>query len=429
MMSTTTKNRYYYLGDLLIRKEYFGTFILMRNGKRYIVDNVFFKNLKNINSGDLIDTSNKKNLEFINDLLSKKIITKNRNKKGRVKILNNKFISNDCLSYPRTVYWECINFCNYDCIHCYSSSGGNNKDDYMPFSIVKRILEEFDRYGLEFLSIGGGEPLLYPDIYKVIKYCSNLKIAVEITTNGSLLNQDSIKRLKKAGLKFIQVSLDGSNKKTYEQIRKNGNFNHVVNAMAKVSKNFTLSVCTVINKLNKDEIIEILKIAKRVGAKHYRILPQMDAGRGANISRLRLRKRELKKIYFTISRYKKSERAINIQFNENLISPKEKNIFWMPVNHFGCPAGRTTCSINTKGNVYPCSFMANDELICGNIVKDSLLNIWKKSKVLENLRNLNKIYGKCNRCKYLSECRGGCRAAAYLKYGKINASDPLCSVS
>lgn len=422
------KNKYYYIGELLIRKEHFGTLILMKNGKRYLVDNVFFNILKKISQHKPVDTSTDKVFNFINDLLNKKIITPDNRHKGTVKIINNKFVSNDCLSYPRTVYWECTNFCNYNCIHCYSDSGVEGKDSHLSFHVVKKMLQEFAKNGVEFISIGGGEPLLYPDIYKVIKLCSKLKLAVEITTNGYLLGRAAVIKLKKAGLKFIQISFDGATKTTYEKIRRNGKFDRVVAAMRLASKNFTLSVCTVANKININEIPDIIRIAKNVGAPHYRILPQMDAGRGAAISKLKLSRNELRKLNADISKYKKSEKKINIQFNENLLSPTQKNISWMPSDHFGCPAGRTTCSIDEKGNVYPCSFMADDRLICGNIVNGSLLSIWKNSDVLKHMRSLSRIYGKCSNCKHLSECRGGCRATAYLKYGDLGASDPLCTV-
>jgi len=71
-----SKNKYYYIGELLIRKEHFGTLILMKNGKRYLVDNVFFNILKKISQDKPIDELINKVSEFIEDLLNKKIITR-----------------------------------------------------------------------------------------------------------------------------------------------------------------------------------------------------------------------------------------------------------------------------------------------------------------------------------------------------------------
>lgn len=420
---------YYFAKGVLIRREHFGCLILLRNGKRYLVDNAFFIFFQSNNTGQKIQIPKKFDLDFIKELERKNIITEKKINGGIPKIIANDFISEDCLTYPRTVYWECTNLCNYNCIHCYSSSGNKNNTAFLPFKIVKKMINEFAKLGVEFLSIGGGEPLLYPDIFRTIKYATSLGLTIEMTTNGSLLTAQAINKLKSSGLKFIQISLDGANPKTYNKIRINGNFNYVVDAINRAAKNFVLSVCTVINKLNKSEIIDMLKIAKLAGAEHYRIIPQMDAGRGENVKRFRLSKHELGIINELISKFRKTEKdMINVQFNENLLSPKEKNIFWMPENHYGCPAARTTCGIDARGNVYPCSYMVREELRCGNVKNKTLLEIWSKSKVMKYIRTVEKITGKCSKCKYLEICRGGCRAAAYLKNSKIDSSDPLCAI-
>jgi len=124
----------------------------------------------------------------------------------------------------------------------------------------------------------------------------------------------------------------------------------------------------------------------------------------------------------------KTENNIHIQFNENLIHPNSKNIPWMPDNHVGCSAARSTCGIDSKGNVYPCSYLNAKELICGNIYDKTLLQIWTESNTIKSLRELDNLKGECATCSYLSNCGGGCRAAAYLRTNDISQSDPLCTV-
>jgi len=420
--------KYYFAKNILIRREHFGTLILLRNGERYIVDNVNFNLLKDIYNQKNINIENKKINFFLKDLLSKNIIVTNKSKSGNLKLIENRFISYDCLSFPRTVYWECTNRCNYKCIHCYSSSGESFHQEELKFNTVKKMIDEMSVFGAEFLSIGGGEPLLYKDIFNVIKYAAKKGIEVELTTNASLITEETIQKLVNSGLKFIQVSLDGANENTYSLIRKGGDFNEIIKIIPKISKNFILSICSVINKLNYNKIDDLIEISKKVNAKHFRVIPLMEIGRGINIKSLQLSKKQLKELHAIIQHRKKREKLINIQLNENLVLPENKNISWMPENHFGCSAARTTCGIDFKGNVYPCSFMEFDELKCGNIKNSSLLKIWENSKVMKNLRNLDKLSGKCLKCRYLNLCRGGCRAAAYMKNKRLTDSDYLCSV-
>lgn len=426
------KISFYFNDNILIRKEHFGTLIFLRNGKRYCIDNVYFNVLKTIYSDHFVDfekvnfSKNKLN-SFLRELTEKKIITHTYS--GHVKIVENKYISNDCMSFPRTVYWECTQRCNFNCIHCYSSSNNKLKDGELKLSEVKTLIRELSAMGTEFLSIGGGEPLLYPHIADVVEYAAKKSVAVEISTNASLVTDKIINNLKIAGLKFIQISIDGATNNTYSKIRKGGDLSLIIKNIDKLSKHFVVSTCMVVNKINIDELEDVIDLSIKLGAKFFRIIPFMEVGRAKNLGKLQLEKSEFKKMYRTIiNKRKKVDGKISIQLNENLVIPNKKNISWMPDEHYGCSAGRTTCGIDSHGNVYPCSYMVSKELVCGNIKNKSLLEIWTNSEVMKKLRTIDSLEGKCSKCKHLSLCRGGCRAAAYLKFKKVNASDPLCSI-
>ena len=423
----------FFRGNPIIRKEFFGALILLRDGRRYQVKNKFYTLLKQKYSKrygylkvDLEELT--RDDSIINQLIELNILTDLPEERGRVVFIENKYISKDCLSYPRTIYWECTRRCNYECIHCYSSSGQTYKSSELPYRVVKKLIDEMSLMGAEFLSIGGGEPMLYNDLFKVIKYAKKKMITVEMTTNASLLTDASIRRLKDAGLEFIQVSVDGAKEKTYSMIRKKGDFDKVIKNIKKITPEFTVSVCMVINKINYNEVDPLIDLSKKMGVKHFRIVPFMEIGRGAELRKLQLNKMQFRRFYSHILKRKELESKINIQLNENLIVPGRKNISWMPRNHYGCSAGRSTCGIDYQGNVYPCSYMVFDRLICGNIKEKALFEIWKNSSIFKEIRELSKLRGKCANCKYLSLCRGGCRAAAYAQDCHLDDSDPLCSV-
>jgi radical SAM protein with 4Fe4S-binding SPASM domain len=63
---------------------------------------------------------------------------------------------------------------------------------------------------------------------------------------------------------------------------------------------------------------------------------------------------------------------------------------------------------------------------CGNIFKESLIDIWKNNTLLKMLRDDNYLSEKCKRCVFKNSCRGGCRAFSYIKYGDITHVDPFC---
>ncbi|MCK5492203.1 MAG: radical SAM protein, partial [Candidatus Omnitrophica bacterium] len=67
--------------------------------------------------------------------------------------------------------------------------------------------------------ITGGEPLLRPDIFDIIKYIRIYGISVHLCTNGTLLNEDTIKGFRLSGLDSISVSIDSYLRDIHNQMR------------------------------------------------------------------------------------------------------------------------------------------------------------------------------------------------------------------
>jgi MoaA/NifB/PqqE/SkfB family radical SAM enzyme len=64
-------------------------------------------------------------------------------------------------------------------------------------------------------------------------------------------------------------------------------------------------------------------------------------------------------------------------------------------------------------------------IIVGDLRKQSLKEIWLNSKVMNDLRDRDKLEGRCGHCEYKYIC-GGCRARAYAYYRDYLAPDPGC---
>ena len=448
-MDQVDLSRLYFAKNALIRREHFGTLVLLRNGRRFEVQDSYFPVLKAIATREplrlypwrrqlpLLGTPSVREqepaltrdgvLSFVRGLLDRKVLTLNPAESQNVSIIEGKYISDDCLSFPRTVYWECTRKCNLACLHCYTDSGFSNQETDLEFEVVRDLIDEVSEHGVEFFSIGGGEPLMYRDLFRVLAYCREKGVSVEVTTNGTMATRGNIARLKDAGLEYVQLSLDGGTKEVYEKVRLKSNFERVIKHAHALAEEFHMAVCTVVIKQNVQDIPKVIELAKSFGAEYYRVIPLMPVGRGSNAG-LALDKYEMKALNDFMLEQSRTERDIVVQLNENIILPTRKNVTWMPEDHFGCPAGRTTCGIDAYGNVYPCAYMHHDALISGNITERSLLDIWRDGPVMDDIRNIGKLDGACGSCAFLENCRGGCRAAAFLKHGSLSASDPLCAI-
>ena len=77
-----------------------------------------------------------------------------------------------------------------------------------------------------------------------------------------------------------------------------------------------------------------------------------------------------------------------------------------------CAAGKDKIIIKHNGDVYPCNFFQTNEYLCGNVLKDDILDIWKNGKGYIPFRSMilaNHLPSNCKGCSYQLKCFGGCR--------------------
>ena len=88
----------------------------------------------------------------------------------------------------------------------------------------------------------------------------------------------------------------------------------------------------------------------------------------------------------------------------------------------GCLAGTGVCFISFEGEIYPCGYLP---AIAGDLRVQPFSEIWNDSKVFADLRDTDKLEGKCGCCEFRNVCMG-CRARAYAATGNYMASEPFC---
>ncbi len=88
----------------------------------------------------------------------------------------------------------------------------------------------------------------------------------------------------------------------------------------------------------------------------------------------------------------------------------------------GITDGRGMLFVSHVGEVYPSGFLP---IIAGNVREKSLKEIYNGSKIFIELKNPDKLQGKCGRCEFRYIC-GGSRARAYAMTGNYLAAEPRC---
>jgi len=172
------------------------------------------------------------------------------------------------LRAPLYVAWQVTNECNLACLHCIEESGPGKafKDelnDDAVFSVLRQIIDD----QVPYLSFSGGEPMLHPRFFDMVKYVCERGAELKIETNGHYLSPENCARLRDYGVKAVQVSLDGASAATFQRMRVRGNFDQTVQGL----KNLTAAgVPLEINysptSFSAHEVGQAVDLAAEVGA-------------------------------------------------------------------------------------------------------------------------------------------------------------------
>jgi MoaA/NifB/PqqE/SkfB family radical SAM enzyme len=129
---------------------------------------------------------------------------------------------------PTELQIEVTGACNLACEMClvrYRPKLGR-RQGAMSFATFKGIVDDLP--ALEKITLQGlGEPLLAPELFRMIEYAAARGVRMGFNTNGTFLTRERARRLVRAGLDWLHISLDGATAETYESIRHGSSFERV----------------------------------------------------------------------------------------------------------------------------------------------------------------------------------------------------------
>lgn len=345
---------------------------------------------------------------------------------------------------PFQVVWDVTYGCNLKCKHCYATAGKKWKDE-LTTEQAKLAIDAFDRAGVTILAFSGGEPLVRPDIMELARYAADKGMYVAMATNGTLITKEKAKEMKKAGVQFVQISLDGLDSKTHDEFRGiKGAFDKTVKGIKNsVAEGFFVEISTTVTKYNYKQLPDIIDFGEKLGANWLMAYNFIPTGRGKEILETDLTPDEREETLKMLWNELKNGRKINVlstapQFARVALQQEKEEEEKIVPTHFynpklagqlvdlaefigGCGAGRFYMAMKANGDLQPCVFFP---LKVGNILEDDFEELWKHNKVLQELRDKDILHG-CNTCDYRYYC-GGCRARAYAYTGDYLAPDPGC---
>ncbi len=323
------------------------------------------------------------------------------------------------------ISWNMTKDCNLYCKHCYREAGPNAKEkDELSTSESKKLIEGIKRAGFKILVFSGGEPLLREDLYELTEYAHSLGLIPALGTNGSLITKEVAAKLKKSKVHALAISLDSLDEEKHDAFRQaKGSFQRTIKGIKEsIKAGLKVQINTTVTKSNLEEITKITDYIGDLGGHSHHPFFLVEVGRGKNIGKEGLSKKEYKEI---MDKILEKQKDTHIELKPTcapqfMTMAKEKNMN-MRFSR-GCIAGIKYCCVLPNGDVHICPYLP---IKAGSVREMPFDEIWRKSEIFNTLRNYENYKGNCGSCGEIDIC-GGCRARAFSKTGDYLEGDSFC---
>lgn len=341
------------------------------------------------------------------------------------------------------VVWNMTNRCNLRCKHCYIDAEDRHYKEELTTEEAREFICDLGKMRVPVLLFSGGEPLIRKDLFLLGELASEQGLRPVISSNGTLIDDEIAKKIKKAGFQYVGISIDGM-EKTHDEFRdQQGSFKAALRGIrACLDNGVKTGIRFTVNKYNMADLPAILDLVEKEGIPRFCMYHLVYAGRGKSMADMDTTIEEKRNILEFLSQktLELFHKGIEVEilttdnhadgiFLFNYIKEKEPNradeIIQLLNMHGGCSAGTKFANVDAFGNVHPCQFW--QDYTVGNIRQKPFSQIWNSDdELMVKLREKEKhVQGKCKECSYKSLC-GGCRIRAREVYGDIWAEDPAC---
>ncbi len=344
------------------------------------------------------------------------------------------------------IVWNMTRTCNLNCIHCYSQSKNLQYNNELTLEEGKAFIDDISAFGSPVMLFSGGEPLMHPHFLDLCFYAKSKGMRAVISTNGTLITKELAQELKKVGLSYVGISLDGL-ESVHDRFRgKKGAFreaidgiNYAKEAGIKVGLRFT------INKRNAQEIPGIFKLLEEENIPRVCFYHLVYAGRGTKLIEEDLSHEETRQtvdaiLELTKEVYSRDNQKEVLTVDNHADGPyiylkllkegkteEAANVMSLLKMNGGNSSGVGIGCVSWDGEVYADQFWRHYSF--GNVKERKFSEIWTDTSntLMKQLKNKKEyVKGKCKECKWLDICNGNFRVRSEAKEDDLWAPDPAC---
>ena len=329
------------------------------------------------------------------------------------------------VSAPLGLLAELTHRCPLHCPYCSNPVQLTAAGDELPTSAWLDILGQARRLGVLQAHLSGGEPLLRRDLEVLAAGARSLGMYVNLVTSGLGLSGRRARALADAGVDHVQLSFQGADTETADQMAGATAHRRKLEAAAAVrAAGMVLTVNVVLHRRNVADIDELVALAVDLNADRLELahaqyygwalrnraslLPSAEQVRRAEdmVRAARGRYPQLMIVYVVSDYYEKV--------------PKPCMNGW----------GNRQLTVTPDGTVLPCpAAIVIPDLQPPRIGDMPLARIWAESAAFARFRGISWLPEPCRGCPAREVDFGGCRCQAYQLLGDAGATDPVCQYS
>ncbi|MBP7553799.1 MAG: radical SAM protein [Spirochaetes bacterium] len=319
--------------------------------------------------------------------------------------------------------------CNLDCLYCYNI-WKNDKFNYKisnsynkSIKLLKRLYKLFP---IKHITFTGGEPLISERFLEVVLFAKMKKSSVTIITNGTNNDDNIFTELKDINVNLFEAPFHSMIPEEHDKMtNREGSHKKVLQSINSLL-NLGLKVVIVIiaTKINYHSIENTILYLKDLGINQIMLNRFNIGGKGIyNNEKLRLNSSDLNMLFHKVDNLLVGNK---LHITSNISTPY---CFLNPYNFKNIRFARCSSdlkkmplTIDINGNIRLCN---HTPYILGNIFNDKIETIFCNN----HLKDWDEQYpDMCKNCIYLSECRGGCKAAVLQMNKPLNEADPILDI-
>lgn len=343
------------------------------------------------------------------------------------------------------VVWNMTRRCNLKCVHCYARAEDRSFEGELSTPEGKRLIDDLAEFGAPVLLMSGGEPLIRKDLPELAAYAVEKGMRAVISTNGTLIPRNTAEVLKKIGLSYVGISLDGMEEVNDRFRGVKGAFKSALQGIEnckaagiKVGLRFT------VNKFNSAEISGIFDLLENMDIPRVCFYHLVYAGRGSKLVEDDLSHAETRSAVDLILNRTKSlhDRGISkevLTVDNHADGPylylrllrenpeRAAQVLELLKMNEGNNSGRGIGCVSWNGDVHADQFWRHHSF--GNVRERPFSEIWSNPSdpLLTMLKEKkNHVKGRCAKCRWLDICAGNFRVRAEAITGDVWAPDPAC---